>query len=51
MENALLDVEPSPNNYTKFVQNVKKTALVHIPRGCREKYTAGLTGESAHPTG
>ncbi|KAJ8392651.1 hypothetical protein AAFF_G00073250 [Aldrovandia affinis] len=46
MEKALLDVEPTPDNYTMFVQAVKKTARAHIPRGCRKEYIAGFTEES-----
>ncbi|KAJ8416742.1 hypothetical protein AAFF_G00326200 [Aldrovandia affinis] len=46
MERALLDVEPTPDNYTMFVQAVKKTACACIPRGCRKEYIAGLTEES-----
>ncbi|KAJ8397378.1 hypothetical protein AAFF_G00439270 [Aldrovandia affinis] len=46
MERALLDVEPTPDNYTMFVQTVKKTACACIPRGCRKEYIAGLTEES-----
>ncbi|KAJ8408721.1 hypothetical protein AAFF_G00253560 [Aldrovandia affinis] len=46
MEKALLDVEPTPDNYTMFVQAVKKTARADIPRGCRKDYIAGLTEES-----
>lgn len=47
MENALLDVEPSPDNYAKFVHAVKKTACAHIPRRCWEKHITGLTEESS----
>ena len=47
MEKALLDVEPTPENYSMFVQAVKKTARSCIPRGCRREYIAGLTEESA----
>ncbi|KAJ8414015.1 hypothetical protein AAFF_G00066130 [Aldrovandia affinis] len=39
MEKALLDVEPTPDNYSMFVQ-------AHIPRGWRKEYIAGLTEES-----
>ena len=46
MEKALLDVEPTPDNYSTFVQAVKKTARSCIPRGCRREYIAGLTEES-----
>ncbi|KAJ8378167.1 hypothetical protein AAFF_G00245530 [Aldrovandia affinis] len=46
MERALLDVEPTPDNYTMFVQAVKKTACACIPCGCRKEYIAGLTEES-----
>ena len=47
MEKALTDTEPTPGNYTLFVQAVKKTACAHIPRGCRKEYIAGLTEESS----
>ncbi|KAL6471399.1 hypothetical protein MHYP_G00200490 [Metynnis hypsauchen] len=47
MENTLLDVEPSPDNYAKFVQAVKKTTRAHIPHGCRRKHKAGITEESS----
>ena len=47
MEKALSDIEPTPDNYTMFVQAVKKTACAHIPRGCRKEYITGLTEESS----
>ena len=47
MEKALKDIEPTPDNYPRFVQAVKKTARAHIPRGCRKEYIAGLTEESS----
>ena len=46
MEKALLDVEPTPDNYSMFVHAVKKTARSCIPRGCRREYISGLTEES-----
>ena len=36
----------SPNNYHNFIDLVKKSARLRIPRGCRTKYIASLSEAS-----
>ena len=38
MDKALLDVEPTADNYSVFVQAVKKIAHTCIPSGCRKEH-------------
>ena len=44
--NRIVDVEPIPSNYIRFVENVRVGSKRHIPRGCRTDYVQGLTDES-----
>ena len=43
----ICDIDPSPENYDRFVKVVHATARKHIPRGCRKNYVPGLTTDLA----
>ena len=46
LDKLILDVEPTPANYNRFVENVRMASRRHIPRGCRTEFIPGLTEES-----
>ena len=47
LDDEILKLEPSAENYNQFVKVVHKIARKNIPRGCRTNYIPGLTPESA----
>ena len=47
LDDAITNIEASPENYDLFVKVIKETARKNIPRGCRTNYIPGLTSESA----
>lgn len=46
-EVELMQVEPSPKNYNKFVRIICKASRQLIPRGCQQQYVPGLTEKSS----
>ena len=40
------EVDPTPENYERFVEAIRVTSRKHIPRGCRSHYIPGLSEES-----
>ena len=40
------EVDPTPENYGRFVEAIRATSRKHIPRGCRSHYISGLSEES-----
>ena len=40
------EVDPTPENYERFVEAMRVTSRKHIPRGCRSHYIPGLSEES-----
>ena len=44
LDTRICDIDPSPENYDRFVH---ATARKHIPRGCRKNYVPGLTTDLA----
>ena len=40
------EVDPTPDNYERFVEAIRVTSRKHIPRGCRSHYIPGLFEES-----
>ena len=40
------EVDPTPENYERFVEAILVTLRKHIPRGCRSHYIPGLSEES-----
>ena len=40
------EVDPTPDNYERFVEAIRVTSRKHIPRGCRSHYIPGLSEES-----
>ena len=40
------EVDPTPENYERFVEAIRVTPRKHIPRGCRRHYIPGLSEES-----
>ena len=47
LDTRICDIDPSPENYDRFVKVVHATARKHIPRGCRKNYVPGLTTDLA----
>ena len=47
LDTRICDIDPSPENYDRFVKVVHATAGKHIPRGCRKNYVPGLTTDLA----
>ena len=47
LDTRICDIDPSPENYDRFVKVVHSTARKHIPRGCRNNYVPGLTTDLA----
>ena len=47
LDTRICDIDPSPENYDRFVKVVHATARKHIPRGCRKNYVPGLTADLA----
>ena len=47
LDTRICDIDPSPENYDRFVKVVHATARKHIPRGCRNNYVPGLTTDLA----
>ena len=43
LDTRICDIDPSLENYDRFVKVVRATARKHIPRGCRKNYVPGLT--------
>ena len=43
LDTRICDIDPSPENYDRFVKVVHATARKNIPRGCRKNYVPGLT--------
>ena len=39
------EVDPTPENYERFVEAIRVTSRKHIPRGCRIHYISGLSEE------
>ena len=46
LDKLILDVEPTPANYNRFVESARMASRRHIPRGCRTEFIPGLTEES-----
>ena len=46
LDKLILDVEPTPANYNRFVESVRMESRRHIPRRCRTEFIPGLTEES-----
>ena len=40
------EVDPTPENYERFVGAIRVTSMKHIPRGCRSHDISGLFEES-----
>ena len=40
------EVDPTPENYERFVEAIRVTSRKHIPRGCISHYIPGLSEES-----
>ena len=40
------EVDPTPENYERFVEAIRVTSRKHIPRGCGSHYISGLSKES-----
>jgi len=38
LDKKIWNIDPKPENYEAFVEKVKNTSRLHIPRGCRERY-------------
>ena len=47
LDTLICDIDPSPENYDRFVKVVHATSRKHIPRGCRKNYVPGLTTDLA----
>ena len=47
VDTRICDIDPSPENYDRFVKVVHATARKHIPRGCRKNYVPGFTTDLA----
>ena len=47
LDTRICDIDPSPENYDRFVKVVHATTRKHIPRGCRNNYVPGLTTDLA----
>ena len=43
LDTRICDIDPSPENYDRFLKVVHATARKHIPRGCRHNHVPGLT--------
>ena len=37
------EVDPTPENYERFVEAIRVISRKHIPRGCRSHYIPGLS--------
>ena len=46
LDKLIEDVEPIPEKYGGFVENVRVASRRYIPRGCRRNYIPGLSEES-----
>ena len=46
LDKLILDVEPTPANYNRFVERVRMASRSHIPRECRTEVIPCLTKES-----
>ena len=46
LDKLILDVEPTPANYNRFVVSVRNASRRYITRGCRTEFIPGLTEES-----
>jgi hypothetical protein len=42
MDNEIQTLQPTPANYCKFVDRLKKVSRKYIPRGCHINYIKGL---------
>lgn len=42
MDTEIQTLQPTPTNYCKFVDSLKKISRKYIPRGCRTNYIKGL---------
>jgi len=42
MDTEIQTLQPTPVNYCKFVDSLKKVSRKYIPRGCRINYIKGL---------
>ena len=40
------EVDPTPENYERFVEAIRVTSKKHIPRGCSSHYITGMSEES-----
>lgn len=47
LDKEVWNLDPNPKNYEAFVEKVKKTSRLCIPRGCRERYVCGMTEETS----
>ena len=45
-DNLIEDVDPTPENYGRFIELMYVTSRKHMPRGCREQYNPGISEES-----
>ena len=43
--NLIENVDPTPDNYGRFMELMRVPSRKHIPRGCREQYIPGLSEE------
>ena len=43
---AIDEVDPTPDNYERFVEAIRVTSRKHIPRGCSSHYISGLSEDS-----
>jgi len=46
LDKEIRNIDPKPEIYEKFVEKVKKTSRLHIPRGCREQNISRMTEET-----
>ena len=47
LDTSICDIDPSPENYDRFVKVVHATARKYIPGGCRNNYVPGRTTDLA----
>ncbi|KAJ8365035.1 hypothetical protein SKAU_G00138660 [Synaphobranchus kaupii] len=47
IEHSISSIPPHPNNYTNFIELVKRSARRHIPKGCQTEYIPGLSETSS----
>ncbi|XP_032874732.1 5-hydroxytryptamine receptor 7-like [Amblyraja radiata] len=47
IEDSIPSIPSHPNNYTMFIELLKRSARRHIPRGCQTEYIPGLSETSS----